>query len=103
MLILQGVTRVDNRKKGKEDIAGKAEEMQDRLERTLGCKSTGMGQGTNIQVEEEDAPEEGSATEVGERYTILRHTDFYGLGCEEWLNLIVKASIESVREVLLIR
>ena len=53
-----------------------------------------MSHSTNIAdivVEDEEAPD-AEKSPAGEYYTV-RVTDFYGLGAEDWLNLIVKVSL----------
>jgi hypothetical protein len=46
-----------------------------------------------MSVVEEEAPPEEESSEPKEKYVVVRQTEFHGLGCEEWLNLIVKVSI----------
>ncbi|OCF32590.1 hypothetical protein I317_00359 [Kwoniella heveanensis CBS 569] len=67
----RGVVRILKARKGHKrtsDVDYQAQEMQDRLERMLGCKSSCKGS----------------------EYTVFRRTEFYGLNYEEWLTLMVK-------------
>lgn len=45
-----------------------------------------------LLVEDEDPQAEDADDADGGRYTVVRQTQFYGLGCEEWLALVVKVS-----------
>lgn len=63
----------------KADVDSQALALQDRLEREMGF--------------EDDAPaEEEAQGEVSSsgKYIIKRKTEFYGLGSENWLNLVIK-------------
>lgn len=87
---LQGVLRVVQQRKTtrRNDLTSKALALQDRLERTLGCKLLNYGGQADIIVEDDEAPEPDKS--AAGKYLTIRVTEFYGLGSEDWLNLIVK-------------
>ena len=44
-------------------------------------------------MEEEDEPLD--ADKAASKYITLRISEFYGLNCEEWLNLVIKVSSQT--------
>jgi general transcription factor 3C polypeptide 3 (transcription factor C subunit 4) len=86
------VVRIAKERKGqKQDFDTRAKEIQDRLERTMGCKWRLVlvgDRGLRIAVEDETPQEESGPS----KYLVMRQTDFYGLDMEEWLVLVIKAS-----------
>jgi general transcription factor 3C polypeptide 3 (transcription factor C subunit 4) len=93
VLIIQGVVRIAKERKGqKQDFDTRAKEIQDRLERTMGCKWRLVlvgNRGLRIAVEDETPQEESGPS----KYLVMRQTDFYGLDMEEWLVLVIKVSL----------
>ena len=73
------------------DLTSQAMAMQDRLERVMGCAWAARSVDSLMDTVEDETPLDQNQS-GNSNYLTVRTTEFYGLGCEEWLTLIIKVS-----------
>jgi hypothetical protein len=74
----------------KEGFDARLMDMQDRLQRVMGCESIDL---RGVQRAKHSVEDDAPADLDGSKTLLLRQTEWYGINCEDWLNLVVKVSL----------